>query len=339
MGRPARIPTIGLPPELDAFLDMLAAERAAAKNTLQAYRRDLADAVAWLTANRKAALVSASSDDLRDYLEHLHELGSTPATVARRRASLRQFFRFLCSEERRAEDPTAVLDSPVRERPLPKLLDEKGVIDLVAAAHRLEGPERARLVAALELLYATGLRVSELVELPLSSLPREGEWLLVRGKGDKERMVPLSPMAQAAVRDWLTVRETFLPTGPIARIKRAKRYLFPSSSANEGHLTRQRLGQLLKELAPNAQIDPTQLSPHVLRHAFATHLLDHGADLRSVQTLLGHADIATTEIYTHVTSTRLKQAVVDHHPLSEGRKAKTAAKTSESDKKPVEGKA
>ncbi len=329
MGRPARIPTAGLPPELDAFLDMLAAERAAAANTLQAYRRDLADVVAWLAGKRSAGLVGATSDDLRGYLDHLHEIGATAATVARRLSALRQFYRFLCSEGRRESDPAAVLDSPTRGRPLPKLLDEATVVALITAAHALEGPERARLVAVLEVLYATGLRVSELVGLPLAALPREGAWLIVRGKGGKERMVPLSPPAQAALRDWLAVRPLFLPAGSVGRAAKARRFLFPSASADEGHLTRQRLAQLLKELAPAAHVDPARLSPHVLRHAFATHLLDHGADLRSVQKMLGHADIATTQIYTHVTTDRLKRAVVEHHPLSGGRKRKAAKPPSE----------
>jgi integrase/recombinase XerD len=321
MGRSARISFAGLPPELDAFLDMLVAERGAAANTLQAYRRDLADTAGWLAANRGAGLVAAGSDDLRGYFEHLHGIGATTATVARRLAALRQFYRFLCSEGRRVDDPASALDSPARGRSLPKMLDEDTVKALIEAAGRHEpGPERTRLIAVLELLYATGLRVSELVGLPLSAAPAKAEWLIVRGKGGKERMVPLSPPAQAALRDWLAVRTTFLPTGSAAAVTRAKRFLFPSASADEGHLTRQRLAQLLKELAGKAGIDPARLSPHVLRHAFATHLLDHGADLRSVQKMLGHADIGTTQIYTHVTSERLKQTVSDHHPLSAARK-------------------
>jgi integrase/recombinase XerD len=322
MGRTSRISFAGLPPELDAFLDMLVAERAAAANTLQAYRRDLADVAGWLAANGGRALVGASSDDLRDYLGHLHAIGATAATAARRLAALRQFFRFLCSEGRRIDDPAAALDSPSRRRPLPKLLDEATIKALIDAASRTEAPERQRLVAVLETLYATGLRVSELVALPLSVLSREMSCLIVRGKGGKERMVPLSPPARAALQDWLAVRSSFLPAGSVGPAARARRFLFPSASAGEGHLTRQRLAQLLKELAPKAGLDPEQISPHVLRHAFATHLLDHGADLRSVQKMLGHVDIATTEIYTHVTTDRLTQAVVDHHPLSRERKPK-----------------
>ena len=300
-----------LPPDLDAFLDMLAAERGAARNTLDAYRRDLEDAGRWL-ALQGPGLTLAASDDLRGYLRHLDESGSAPRTVARRLSALRQFYRFLCSENRRTDDPAAVLDSPARGRPLPKLVDEEGVTALIAAADRLEGHDRLRLMAMLEVLYATGLRVSELVGLPLTALPRDGRCLVVRGKGGKERLVPLSPPARTALAAWLPVRPAFLPPGG----GKAERYLFPSASAADGHLTRQRFGQMLKDLAVAAGLDPGKLSPHVLRHAFATHLLDHGADLRSVQKMLGHADIATTQIYTHVTGDRLKRTVAEHHPLA-----------------------
>ena len=301
---------MALPPDIDAFLDMLVAERAAAVNTRDAYRRDLTDAAGWL-AKAGVALAQAGTEDLRRYLDHLHEAGAAPRTVARRLAALRQFFRFLCTEGRRSDDVASALDSPALGRALPKLLDEAEVSTLLDQARRVEGPEGLRLVTLLEVLYATGLRVSELVELPLSALPRQSLYLIVRGKGGKERMVPLSEPARQALDQWLAVRPSFIP----AKGGKAARYLFPSPSAAEGHLTRQRLGQMLKDLAIDAGLDPAKLSPHVLRHAFATHLLDHGADLRSVQKMLGHADIATTEIYTHVTSDRLKRTVGDHHPL------------------------
>ncbi len=300
-----------LPPEVDAFLDMLAAERDAARNTIDAYRRDLEDAGRWL-AQHGPGLSEAGSDDLRDYLRQLGDSGAAPRTIARRLSALRQFYRFLCSENRRGDDPSSVIDSPAQGRPLPKLVDEDGVGRLIEAAGSLEGGEGLRLVTLMEVLYATGLRVSELVGLPLSALPRDGRCLLVRGKGGKERLVPLSPPARDALARWLPVRAGFLPPGG----GKAERFLFPSPTAAEGHLTRQRFGQLLKDLAVAAGLEPSKLSPHVLRHAFATHLLDHGADLRSVQKMLGHADIATTQIYTHVTSERLKQAVTDHHPLA-----------------------
>lgn len=309
------------PPDLDAFLDMLAAERNAAVNTLHAYRRDLTDASAWLT-RAGVALVAAGSEDLRRYLDHLRAAGAAPRTVARRLSALRQFFHFLCSENRRGDNPAAALDSPSRGRVLPKLLSEEEIGALLTQAAKLEGAEGVRLTTLLEVLYATGLRVSELVELPLSALPRDDRVLIVRGKGGKERMVPLSQPARAALTAWLTVRAEFLPPGGGGR---AARFLFPSANAAEGHLTRQRLGQLLKDLAIDAGLSPSRISPHVLRHAFATHLLDHGADLRSVQIMLGHADISTTQIYTHVTADRLKRAVAEHHPL--GGRPKRTGKT------------
>ena len=299
-----------LPPDVDAFLDMLSAERAAAHNTLDAYRRDLEDAGRWL-AGHGPGLTEAGTDDLRRYLQQLGDSGSAPRTVLRRLSALRQFYRFLCSEGRRTDDPASALDSPAQGRSLPKLVDEDGVTALIGAAAKLDGAEGARLVTLLEVLYATGLRVSELVGLPLTAMTRDSRCLIVRGKGGKERMVPLSPPARAALASWLPLRRAFLPPGG----GKAERYLFPSPNAADGHLTRQRFGQMLKELALAAGLDPAKLSPHVLRHAFATHLLDHGADLRSVQKMLGHADIATTQIYTHVTSERLKQAVAEHHPL------------------------
>lgn len=304
-----------LPPDIDAFLDMLAAERAAARNTLDAYRRDLEDAGRWL-AEHGPGLSEAANDDLRRYLQQLTDGGSAPRTVARRLSALRQFYLFLCSEGRRPDNPASALDSPAQGRPLPKLVDEDGVSALIATAAKLESGDGLRLVTLLEVLYATGLRVSELVGLPLSALPRDGRCLIVRGKGGKERMVPLSPPAREALANWLPRRREYLPDGG----GKAERYLFPSASAAAGHLTRQRFGQMLKDLALAAGLDPAKLSPHVLRHCFATHLLDHGADLRSVQKMLGHADIATTQIYTHVTSERLKRTVADHHPLAARRR-------------------
>ena len=302
---------VPLPPEVDAFLDMLVAERAAAVNTLVAYRRDLEDTTAFL-AEAGLALPEAGSEDLRRYLDHLYGLQVAPRTVARRLSALRQFYRFMVSEGWRRDDPAGALDSPRQGRALPKLLDENEITALINAAVELKGPEGQRLLTVLEVLYATGMRVSELVELPLTALPKDLRCLIVRGKGDKERMVPLSAPARQALTDWLPMRSAFLPAGGS---NRAARFLFPSPTAAEGHLTRQRLGQILKDLAIVAGVDPNRLSPHVLRHSFATHLLDHGADLRSVQKMLGHADIGTTQIYTHVTTERLKRTVIEHHPL------------------------
>ena len=287
---------------------MMAAERGAARNTITAYGRDLADYEAFLTTRRQA-LDSASADAIRAYLKHLGQRGFGARTVARRLSALRQFHRFVLAEGIRPDDPSTHIDSPRQGRPLPKLLSEQEVESLLGAAHAMPGIKRRRMVALLELLYATGLRVSELVGLPYSALSRDRRLITVRGKGDKERLVPLSAAATRALEDYLGER------GQRAGAEPPSPWLFPSGGAG-GHLTRQRLGQLLKELAPLAGLDPARVSPHVLRHAFATHLLDHGADLRSVQEMLGHADISTTEIYTHVLEGRLRTLVETRHPLA-----------------------
>ncbi len=303
-----------LPAPAEAFLEMMAAERGAAANTLDAYRRDLADAAAFLK-RRGRALPDASTADLRAFLKALSGQGMTPRTAARRLSALRQFFRFLLTDGRRSDDPTAALDGPRLGRPLPKPLGERQVTALIEAAQRRGGPEGARLACLLELLYATGMRVSELVALPLAAVARDQKALLVSGKGGKERLVPLGAPARRAVDAYRAQRAAFLPKAERSAGVRESPYLFPSRGAG-GHLTRHRLGQLLKELARAAGIDADAVSPHVLRHAFATHLLDHGADLRSVQKMLGHADIATTQIYTHVVKERLVRTVADHHPLA-----------------------
>ncbi len=303
-----------LPPDLDAFFDMMTAERDAARNTIDAYRRDLVDAGRWL-ANNGAELSLAGGADLKRYLKHLTDSGASPPTTARRLSALRQFYRFLCSEQRRTDDPTSTIDSPSLGRRLPKLVDEDGVLALIGQAGLIEGSEGVRMVTLLEVLYATGLRVSELVGLPLTAMSRDERCLIVRGKGDKERMVPLSAPARDALAAWLPLRAEFLPPGN----GKAKHYLFPSRTTAEGHITRQSFALMLKELAIAAGLDPGKISPHVLRHAFATHLLDHGADLRSLQKMLGHADISSTEIYTHVTTERLNRTVTEHHPLAPSR--------------------
>lgn len=287
---------------------MLTAERNAAANTIAAYRRDLADAAQFLR-QRRHDLGAAGPDDLRAYLGFLADQDLAPRTQARRLSALRQFYRFLVEDGRRKDDPTASLDAPKLGRPLPKLLSEEEMVQLIEICRGLDGAEGARLLAMIELLYATGLRVSELVRLPLAVMMRDQPFLTVRGKGGKERLVPLNPPAKAALAIYLERRPRFLSTGTTSP------YLFPSRG-KEGHLTRQRFGQMLKEIGPKAGIDPARISPHVLRHAFATHLLDHGADLRSLQKMLGHADIATTQIYTHVQQERLKTLVEAHHPLS-----------------------
>ena len=291
----------------EAFLEMLAAERGAADNTLAAYRRDLEDFADWL-ARRGAGLVDSNEAHIQGYLKSLHRAGMARATVARRLSTLRQMFRFLYAEGLRDDDPSGAIDGPGRDRTLPKVLSEDEVAGLLAAARDITGPKGVRLVCLLELLYAAGLRVSELIGLPYP--PRQGNQrlLLVRGKGAQERLVPLGRPALAALAGYLARRGAFLPA--------ARPWLFPSRGGS-GHLTRHRFGQLLKELAIAAGIPPKKVSPHVLRHAFASHLLAHGADLRSVQQMLGHADISTTQIYTHVLEQRLKTLVQTRHPLAD----------------------
>jgi len=308
-GRPGRKASPPPPPSrhVEAFLEMLAAERGAAKLTLAAYRADLADAARALAGT---ALEQATSDDLRRYLARLAKARMAPRTAARRLSALRQFYRFLVLERVRKDDPTASLDAPRLGRPLPKLVSEDEAKRLLDAARAKPGPEGLRLVCLIELLYGTGLRVSELVGLPLAATRGDPRFLLVRGKGDKERLVPTGAPARAALAAYIAVRGHFLGEGE------SSRWLFPSPSA-DGHLTRRWCGTLLKELALAAGLDPQRLSPHVLRHAFATHLLDHGADLRSVQAMLGHADIATTQIYTHVLDERAKAMVRDLHPMND----------------------
>jgi len=321
-GRPKAAPA-ALPRHGEAFLEMLAAERGAAPLTLEAYRRDLADIDGFLHHRPGSRpLAEADVDDIRAYLARLQATGMAPRTSARRLSALRQFYKFLLSEGFRADDPTAMLDGPRLGRPLPKILSADEMMRLIAEASRppetgTAGADRLRLRAIVELLYATGLRVSELVGLPLAAAARPERYLIVRGKGDKERLVPMSPAARAALDAYLAVRPAFLPTGKKAAA--SARWLFPSRGTT-GHLTRNRCGQMLKDLALAAGIDPGKVSPHVLRHAFASHLLDGGADLRSVQQMLGHADIATTEIYTHVMAERLISLVGTHHPLATRRK-------------------
>jgi integrase/recombinase XerD len=294
---------------VDAFLEMLIAERGSAANTVAAYQRDIEDLRAHL-ARLGQGLPDASSDDLRSFMSALAKRGLSPRTAARRLSSLRQLFAFLVSEGVRDEDPATALDAPVRVRPLPKLLAEDEVERLLKAAHAHDGPQALRLIALVECLYATGMRVSELVGLPLSALEGDMTMLLVRGKGDKERLVPLGEPAAEAISAYLTVRDRFLAAG------QPSPWLFPSRGQS-GHLTRRRFGQLLDSLALEAEIDPAKVSPHVMRHAFASHLLAHGADLRSVQAMLGHADISTTQIYTHVLDERLRALVHTHHPLAQ----------------------
>lgn len=296
---------------VEAFLEMLAAERGASANTLAAYRRDLTALNGYLAAKGKA-LSDLSAPLLRQWQASMAAEGLAPSTIARRLSAVRQFGRFLLAEGDRDDDPALDLDAPRRKRTLPKVLSEDEVDRLLTAAAAVRGPAGVRLVALLELLYATGLRVSELVGLPLDALSRDGQFLTVRGKGDKERMLPLTEPAREAIAAYLPLRAEFAG----AQAVKGNKWLFPSRRSGGQPLTRQRFGQLLKALAIDAGLDHTKLSPHVLRHAFASHLLEHGADLRAVQQLLGHADISTTQIYTHVVAERMRRLVETAHPLS-----------------------
>ena len=303
---------------IELFLDMLAAERGAGENTLAAYRNDLEDLSAHLRASR-STIASATTDSLRKFLASLAERGFKSSSLARRLSSVRQLYRFLYAEGKRGDDPAAVLEGPKRARSLPKVLSIADVDKLLKTARAnsdntkqppLQRLRAARLLCLLEVVYATGLRVSELVALPAAAARRDQRMLVVRGKGGKERLVPLNKQAKRAMAEYLELR------GKAERDKESK-WLFPSFG-EQGHLTRQHFARELKTLGATCGIHSSRLSPHVLRHAFASHLLHNGADLRVVQTLLGHADISTTQIYTHVLEERLKTLVRDLHPLADG---------------------
>ncbi len=294
---------------IESFLEMLSAERGARANTLDAYKRDLDDA----RAEVRGGLGGASAAAIEAYVAGFAARGFAPATARRRISALRQFYRFLMQDNVRGDDPTARLDAPKKARTLPKTLSLDEITRLIDAA------ENARDRALIELLYGAGLRVSELVSLPLRAAPKPGQaHMIIEGKGGKERLVALGRPALAAIEAHLAVREAALPKVEAQREK-AKRWLFPSATAADGKLTRRRVAQILEDAAAKAGIDPARVSPHVLRHAFATHLVEGGADLRTVQTLLGHADIATTQIYTHVAEGRLKTLVETKHPLARRR--------------------
>jgi len=295
----------------EAFLEMMAAERGAARNTLTAYGKDLEDAAAFLKA-RSLTFESAAAEDIEAWFVDLSDRGLAASTAARRRAAVRQFYRFVLGEGWRTDDPSRRVEAPKTGRPLPKVLSRDEVDRLIAAATARDGGQGRRLACLIELTYASGLRVSELTSLTLAALARDPAYLIIKGKGGKERLAPLNPAARTAVKAWLEVRTAFLPKG----VKDSP-WLFPSRG-KAGRLTPRRFSQLLEEAAVVAGIDAARVSPHVLRHAFATHLLEGGADLRVVQTLLGHSDIATTQIYTHVAGDRLREVVQSKHPL--GRK-------------------
>jgi integrase/recombinase XerD len=307
---------------INLFLDMLAAEQGAGHNTLDAYRRDLTDFSEFLARTGKG-FAGVETQALRDYLDDLDARGFKSSSVARRLSAMRHLFRFLLNERVRSDDPAAILSGPKRGRGLPKVLSIADVDRLLVRAKALaDAPETSapqrlrakRLYCLLEVLYATGLRVTELVTLPLSASRRDARMIVVRGKGNKERLVPLNEASRQAMADYLAVIEAQKPEKK--KNAAASKWLFPSFGES-GHLTRQHFARDLKELAAAAGLAPRLVSPHVLRHAFASHLLHNGADLRIVQTLLGHTDISTTQIYTHVVEERLKSLVRDLHPLAE----------------------
>jgi integrase/recombinase XerD len=294
---------------MEAFLEMMAAERGASLNTLTAYRRDLTDLAGFL-AGRELGFDTAGAPDVEAYFTGLGARGLAPATAARRRAAVRQFYRFVLGEGWSADDPSRRVAAPRQGRPLPKVLTREEMERLIGAAAGGGAAAGARLAAMVEMAYASGLRVSELTSLTLAAVAADPAYLIVKGKGGKDRLVPLGERARVAVKAYLPHRRSFLAKGG-----RESPWLFPSRGAG-GRLTGRRFAQLLAEAALAAGLDPAAVSPHVLRHAFATHLLEGGADLRVVQTLLGHSDIATTQIYTHVTQDRLAEVVRTRHPLA-----------------------
>lgn len=309
---------------IEQFIEMMVAERGASKNTVDAYQRDLFDFLVF-SNGRKRKLADITRQDIENFLASLTKAQKSPQTVARKLSALRQLFQFLYTEKIRPDNPTATLETPKLGRPLPKTLDEKGVTALLEAAAADTTPAGIRTLAMLELIYGAGLRVSELVGLKLSALQVKAgsqqvttDFLIIRGKGNKERLVPLGGKSREALSKYLAFRPTFL------RKDETSPYLFPYARA-EGYITRQQFGIILKDLALKAGLDPENISPHTLRHSFASHLLSGGADLRVIQELLGHSDITTTQIYTHVNSERLKQLVRDNHPLAKLNLAKEDA--------------
>lgn len=301
---------------ISAFLDAQAAEQGASRNTLLGYGRDLQDFAGWL-GRRKLTFETVDRDRIEAYLVACEAEGLSRATRARRLSSIRQLFRFAYEDGRRSDNPAIQISGPGRAKSLPKVLSIAEIEALLSATRDSgrNGAERLRNICLMELLYATGMRVSELVGLPVSAARGDPRMLLVKGKGGKERLVPLSAPAREALAIWLAVRDKAEEEARRELGTPPGKHLFPARG-RAGHMTRQAFHALLKDIAAAAGISPARVTPHVLRHAFATHLLAGGADLRAIQTMLGHADIATTEIYTHVLDERLKELVLEHHPLA-----------------------
>ena len=292
---------------VNRFLEMMSAERGASANTLEAYGRDVEE---FLTYCGGLALKEISRDDVGDFVQYLGRVGRSPKTVARKLSAVREFFKFLYTAKDIKDNPAADVLTPKQEKPLPKFLSEDEIKRLIAAAKECSGPKGRQMTAMLELMYASGLRVSELVSLPENCINFDRRQVFVRGKGSKERVVPVAPAAIQAVFDYLEQRDCFIREG------RRSIWLFPSKSSRSGHISRDTFFKRLKELAVKAGIYPSRVTPHVLRHSFATHLLNHNADLRSVQKMLGHESINTTEIYTHILSDKLLETVQKLHPLA-----------------------
>jgi len=309
------------------FLEAQAAELGAATNTLLAYGRDLKDFDSWL-AYKDLEFDKVMRGDVESYLVYCDAQGLAKSTRARRLSAIKQLYRFAFEEGLRTDNPALQISGPGQDKSLPKILSVEEVDRLLTAARSTgrNDADRLRNTCLMELLYATGMRVSELVGLPVSATRGDPRLLLILGKGGKERMVPLSPDARTALATWITLRDE-TQTARMAKKQPASKFLFPSRGA-EGHLTRHRFYLLIKEIAVAAGVNPAKVTPHTLRHAFATHLLAGGADLRAIQTMLGHADVATTEIYTHVLEARLSELVLEHHPLSDTATRKAAGKTS-----------
>lgn len=325
MARPGRppLPKAPLQETVDAYLEYLVAELGRAENTVKSYERDLRDVQEDLKENN-ILMKDATSDDLRGYLTRLGDRQVrgrgdrtvSNSTIARRLSALRGYYEYLLTEAVRGDDPTGPIESPKQERTLPKVLSEEEVMQLIETAQERKGADGRRLVALLEILYATGLRVSELVSLKMSALSEDLDYLIIDGKGERERVAPISEPARESIRAYVQVRPSYLRE---QNENSQNEFLFPSRTSSSGHITRQRFAQILKDLAEEAEVEEGRVSPHVLRHAFATHLLNRGADLRAVQKMLGHADIATTQIYTQMVNEKLNKIVDEHHPLSSKR--------------------